>query len=207
MRNWLVNTMRSGAWGHFNVARHSGCHEHCTGMAAPRPAFADHADRCAAATALQRGRVWTAFVFDRDHPGRAAAPGPAADSSMPPWPTCMPAPVCWAGWATRVRSSRPWRANWAWAPCTPATTTTRAALARRCRVAAALPCPLHTCKDHVVLERAEVLTAAGRPTRLHALQECAWLQRLRPSTWPIRGAARTPGARPGRAARPVRPRL
>ena len=78
------------------------------------------------------------------------------------------------------------------------------ALARDAEVAAALPCPLHSCKDHVVLERAEVLTAAGRH-RLHALQERAWLQRLRLNMARARGAARTPGARlAGRAAQPVR---
>ena len=55
-----------------------------------------------------------------------------------------------------------------------------AALARDAEVAAALPCPLHTCKDHVVLERAEVLTAAGRPYTVFTPYKRAWLQRLRP---------------------------
>lgn len=55
-----------------------------------------------------------------------------------------------------------------------------AALARDAEVAAALPCPLHTCKDHVVLERAEVLTAAARPYTVFTPYKRAWLQRLRP---------------------------
>jgi deoxyribodipyrimidine photo-lyase len=56
-----------------------------------------------------------------------------------------------------------------------------AALERDAAVAAALPCPLATHKDHVVFERSEVLTGAGKPYTVFTPYKNAWLKRLRDS--------------------------
>jgi deoxyribodipyrimidine photo-lyase len=58
-----------------------------------------------------------------------------------------------------------------------------AALARDAHVRgelAALGVALHTCKDHVVFERSEVLSAAGTPYGVFTPYKNAWLKALRP---------------------------
>lgn len=66
------------------------------------------------------------------------------------------------------------------------------ALARDARVGAALAsfgCQLHTHKDHVVFERSEVLTAAGKPYSVFTPYKNAWLKKLEPfyvQPYPVR---------------------
>jgi len=78
-----------------------------------------------------------------------------------------------------------------------------AALARDAQVRGALAAAgiaLHTSKDHVVFERAEVLTATGSPYSVFTPYKNAWLKRLDPArdlhAWPVARHAAALAPRP-----------
>jgi deoxyribodipyrimidine photo-lyase len=85
-----------------------------------------------------------------------------------------------------------------------------AALARDARVRGALAdlgVALHTCKDHVVFERREVLTQGGGPFSVFTPYKNAWLRQCTPyflSAWPVaRHAAALAPLPPGEAGVPA----